>query len=283
MAGENVTIEGENFEHGCDVLFGTVSCKNQILYDGVPTRLVVQVPVRGAEDSRTVIVQVINPDVPTATANSPHDRFTYRVSDNVHLLSASVVGGAKVTGLIPSVGETAVSTPVQINGDDLPVNPIVYFGTKQAQNPQYYAATEAKPAYITVNSPVPQTGLVEVTVKDNSTNRPVSNQPWNMFTFANLPSVLGVSPTSGPTAGNTQVTITGTGFTGALEVLFGATSATFQIQNDTTIIARSPAESAGLVDVRVRNSVGTSPINRPADQFRYVPPGSSSGQPSASL
>ncbi|WP_310305549.1 IPT/TIG domain-containing protein, partial [Sphingomonas sp. BE270] len=40
------------------------------------------------------------------------------------------------------------------------------------------------------------------------------------------PTVTAVSPTSGPAAGGTAVTITGTGFTGATAVKFGATSAT---------------------------------------------------------
>ena len=46
------------------------------------------------------------------------------------------------------------------------------------------------------------------------------------FTYRAPPTVTGVSPTSGTTAGGTHVTVTGTGFTGATQVLFGSTVAT---------------------------------------------------------
>ena len=46
------------------------------------------------------------------------------------------------------------------------------------------------------------------------------------FTYGTVPAVTGISPASGPAAGGTTVTITGTGFTGATAVDFGATAAT---------------------------------------------------------
>ena len=44
--------------------------------------------------------------------------------------------------------------------------------------------------------------------------------------YVAAPTVTGISPTSGPSAGGTSVTITGTGFTGATAVDFGTTAAT---------------------------------------------------------
>ena len=47
------------------------------------------------------------------------------------------------------------------------------------------------------------------------------------FTYvAGPPTVTSVSPNSGPAAGGTSVTITGTNFTGATAVTFGGTAAT---------------------------------------------------------
>ena len=46
------------------------------------------------------------------------------------------------------------------------------------------------------------------------------------YTYIPAPTVSKVEPTSGPAAGGTTVTITGTNLTGASEVKFGATKAT---------------------------------------------------------
>jgi sugar lactone lactonase YvrE/PKD repeat protein len=97
------------------------------------------------------------------------------------------------------------------------------------------------------------------------------------------PTVTGVSPTSGSTAGGTVVTITGTGFTGATAVTFGSTSATnFTVVSATQIKVTSPAGTAGTVDVTVTTPSGTS-AKSSTDQYKYtanpvpVPPGSING------
>ncbi len=47
----------------------------------------------------------------------------------------------------------------------------------------------------------------------------------DQFTYVAGLAVTGMSPTSGPAAGGTTVTITGAAFTGATSVSFGATAA----------------------------------------------------------
>ena len=66
-----------------------------------------------------------------------------------------------------------------------------------------------------------------------STDVTGGNGPYNTSRSYSLvinaqppPTITGVSPASGPTTGGTSVTITGTGFTGATAVKFGATNAT---------------------------------------------------------
>ncbi len=82
------------------------------------------------------------------------------------------------------------------------------------------------------------------------------------------PTVTQISPASGPAAGGTSVTITGTGFTGATEVTFGNTAATsFNVVSATEITATSPA-GTGTVDVEVTAPGGTSSTST-ADQFTY--------------
>ena len=72
-----------------------------------------------------------------------------------------------------------------------------------------------------------------------------------------------VSPASGPAAGGTSVTITGTNLTGATAVNFGATpAATFTVNTATQITATSPAGS-GTVNITVTTPAGTSPLTAP--------------------
>ena len=73
--------------------------------------------------------------------------------------------------------------------------------------------------------------------------------------------ITNVSPSRGPTTGGTLVFISGTGLTGATQVLFGATPATsFVVNNDTSIQAVTPASSAAVVNVTVVTPAGSVTI-----------------------
>ncbi|MEU0071527.1 IPT/TIG domain-containing protein [Streptomyces sp. NPDC006332] len=81
------------------------------------------------------------------------------------------------------------------------------------------------------------------------------------------PVVASVSPSQGPAPGGTTVTVTGTGFTGATTVRFGAKPATsFTVDSSTQITAVSPS-GAGSVNLTVTTSQGTSIQQVP---FTYV-------------
>ncbi len=89
-------------------------------------------------------------------------------------------------------------------------------------------------------------------------------------TVVALPTVTALQPPTGPEGGGTTVIITGTGFTGATAVAFGATPATsFTVDLDTQITAVSPP-GTGTVDVTV-TAGGVTSRTSPADQFTYVP------------
>jgi plastocyanin len=86
------------------------------------------------------------------------------------------------------------------------------------------------------------------------------------------PTITKLSPTKGPAAGGTSVTITGTNFTGATAVKFGSTGATsFKASSATSITAVSPADTAGTVDVTVTTPSGTSPTSS-SDHYTFGPP-----------
>ena len=71
------------------------------------------------------------------------------------------------------------------------------------------------------------------------------------------PTVSTIFPSSGPTAGGTTVTITGTNLSSATSVTFGGTAATsFTVSSATQITGTTPAHAAGAVDVVVTTSGG---------------------------
>lgn len=73
------------------------------------------------------------------------------------------------------------------------------------------------------------------------------------------PTVSTAVPSSGPTAGGTAVTITGTNLSSTTSVTFGGTAATsFTVSSATQVTATTPAHSAGAVDVVVTTSGGSA-------------------------
>lgn len=76
---------------------------------------------------------------------------------------------------------------------------------------------------------------------------------------AGKPLVSSVSPTAGPIAGGTLVSLTGTGFDGTTKVTFGTTDTTaFTITDNEHMTVTAPAHAAGVVHVTVTSAAGTS-------------------------
>lgn len=83
-------------------------------------------------------------------------------------------------------------------------------------------------------------------------------------------AITSKSPAEGPIAGDQNLTITGTGFTGATEVRFGTTPASsYDVVSDGQITATTPAHTAGAVKVRVTGPGGTSPA-KALSRYTYI-------------
>jgi hypothetical protein len=87
-------------------------------------------------------------------------------------------------------------------------------------------------------------------------------EPRDYFTYsASVPSVTSLSTTSLGTAGGTSLVITGSAFSGAAAVCFGAVAATgFTVLSDTAIVVTLPPEPAGVWDITVVTPAGTSAL-----------------------
>jgi hypothetical protein len=90
------------------------------------------------------------------------------------------------------------------------------------------------------------------------------------WVFTTSPTVSTVTPSAGPAAGGTLVTIAGSGLNGAAAVHFGSSSAaSFTVTSQSQITAVAPPGAAGPVDVTIDTSAGTSTVS-PADRFTYA-------------
>ncbi|HEX4153217.1 MAG TPA: IPT/TIG domain-containing protein [Steroidobacteraceae bacterium] len=74
-----------------------------------------------------------------------------------------------------------------------------------------------------------------------------------VYGLSPLPTVTGVSPDVGPTAGGTSVTVTGNNFLSGATVSFGGAAAASAVVSGTTITATTPPHKQGGVTVVVTN------------------------------
>jgi alpha-tubulin suppressor-like RCC1 family protein len=167
-----------------------------------------------------------------------------------------------VASVTPTSGPEAGATTVTVSGSGFDEASAVHFGTSEATS-----FTVESDGSITAVSP-PGSGTVDVTVTTPVATSATSSA--DQYTYLPVPAVSGVSPSSGPAAGGTAVTIAGSGFTQASAVHFGAAEATsFNVESDGSIRAVTP-EGTGTVDVTVTTPGGTSPPQA-GDLFVYRP------------
>ncbi len=168
-----------------------------------------------------------------------------------------------VKKVAPHEGPVTGSTKVTITGTSFTGATEVKFGSVAAKNVTVVSATS-----ITAESPAGSAGTVNVTVITPAGTSATSSA--DDFTYVAAPTVTKVEPNTGPEAGGTTVTITGTSFTGAKAVKFGSAAAkSFTVVSATSITAESPAGSAGAVNVTVTTAGGKSATSS-ADRFTYI-------------
>jgi large repetitive protein len=237
--GTSVTITGTGFTGATTVRFGSLSAMFALKSS---TKIVAKSPPQSAG---TRDISVKTPGGTSAAVSA--DRFTY-------------VSAPRVTFVSPSAGPTSGGTSVTITGTGFTGASTVRFGSVSAMF-ALKSSTE-----IVATSPAQSAGTRDVSVKTpGGTSAAVSA---DRFTYQAAPNVTKISPSSGPKAGGTSVTITGTGFTGATTVRFGSVSAMFALKSSTEIVAVAPAQSAGTRDISVKTPGGTSAAVT-ADRFTY--------------
>ncbi len=247
--GTSVVITGTNFTGASAVKFGTTAATNFTVNSAT------QITATSPAGSASAVDVTVTTSAGTS-ATSAADQFIY-----------ATAAGPTVTALSPSTGPTSGGTSVVVTGTNFTGATAVKFGTVAATNFTVNSATQ-----ITATSPAGTAGVIDVTVTTSGGTSAPSAADQFTYAASATPTVTAVAPNTGPTSGGTSVVITGTNFTGATAVKFGATAATnFTVNSATQITATSPAESAGAVDVTITTSAGTSTTSA-ADKFTYAAP-----------
>jgi hypothetical protein len=237
--GTTVTITGTGLSGARDIDFGSHDATSFTVNSGT------SITATSPGGSGTVDVTVRTPGGTSAT--SAADKFTY------------VVATPTVTAVVPGSGPASGGTVVRIVGTGFGPGATVDFGTVPAATVVWARSSRV----LTAISPA-GSGTVDVTVTTSGGTSATSTA--DRFTYVARPTVTGISPKSG-TAGTT-VTITGTGFTGWVEVSFGGAPAQDVMVNGANTITVVAPAGKGTVDVTVTTEGGTSATSS-ADNFTY--------------
>lgn len=245
--GTHVNLTGINFQAGATVTFDALAATNVVVVN--QNSITCDTPAHAAGPVDAVVT---NPD---GQSDTMAGAFTY-----------TVVPGPDVLSVNPTSGPTAGGTAVTVTGTNFQSSATVSFGGTAATGVTFVNATT-----ITCTTPGHAGGQADVVVQNPDLQ---ADTLANGFTFVPPPDIVSINPTSGPTAGGTAVTITGTGFQAGATVTFGGTAGTgVSVPNATTITCTTPAHAAGAADVVVVNpSPSTNNSDTLANGFTFVPP-----------
>jgi lysophospholipase L1-like esterase len=227
--GTAVTILGTNFVNP------------SVLVGGLPATSVVPVnagtitATTGAHAVGTVDVTVTNRDGQVAVLPAS---FGYHLPPTV-------------SSVAPAVGSAAGGNSVNVNGTNFDCTPghnvTVRIGGVVASGIGYCTAT-----LVIVLAPAGAMGTYDVTATNPDG---LSGLLQNGYSYtAPAPTIGSVTPSQGPTAGGTAITIGGTNFRSGATVTLGGTAATgVTVVSATQITATTAAHATGAVDVVVTN------------------------------
>ena len=159
-----------------------------------------------------------------------------------------------LTSVSPTSGPTAGGTTITLTGTNFVSGATVRVGGTAATNVTFVSATQ-----LTARTPAGTAGARDVQVTNPNGQSATRTGGFTYTAPATAPTLTSVSPTSGPTAGGTTITLTGTNFVSGATVRVGGTAATnVAFVSATQLTARTPAGTAGARDVQVTNPNGQS-------------------------
>jgi phage gpG-like protein len=234
------------FEYGVEAVGGRKEKSTSVACSSLPgsgsSPVAVSANISGLSSSLTYYFRIV---ATTAGGTSYGAYVTFRPGHVPKIMKLS-------TGQAPASGGTLVT----ITGVNFSGATAVQFGSTEARTFKVESATS-----IVAETPVAPVQRTTITV---TTPGGTASKPFKL-----TPAITGVSPTSGPEAGGTSVTVTGSFVEGQTTFEFGKTrSKHVTCISDTTCTVTAPPHAAGTVDVTaVFNKMASPKVA--ADQFTY--------------
>ena len=241
--GTSITITGTNLTGATGVTVGGVAATSVVVVNA--TSITALTPV-GTAGSKDVVV-----NTPGGSATKI-DAYTF------------IISAPTITSVSPSSGPTAGGTSITITGTNLNGATSVLVGDSIA------TITSKQASQIVALTPAGTVGLKNVVL--NTSNGTVTKLNAFNYEASSAPTIASVSPSSGPAAGGTAITITGTNLTGATSVTVGGVAATsVNVASATSITALTPAGTAGAQAIVVTTVGGAATLSEGFTYFIPVP------------
>lgn len=242
--GTSLTITGTNFTPGTNLTIGG-SVSNVNVLNAATLIATTPAYISGSLHKDVTIDNGVG-------VTTLLDSFTY------------LANAPTLTNSSPATGSAAGGTIVTLTGTHFTPNTIVTFGGIPAANVTVNSATS-----LTTVSPAYVDGSLTVNIEvDNGVSNAVL---INAFTYQpDNPTILSMTPNTGPVSGGTAVLITGSNFTPSTTVTIGGVAASnIHFVNSTLLTATIPAYVNGSLnaDVVVDNGVASAAL---VGGFTYV-------------
>ncbi len=238
IGGTQVIVTGSSFVEGTAVDFGDVRATQVDVVSSTELRVIAPPHAPGE-----VALTLTNPDSQTATTTA---LFTYERPPSIR-------------GVTPARGSNAGLEQVLVTGADFKSGSGVLFGDVEALGHEVIGDDTIR--VITPRGPIDLADSLTVDVAVRSPDGETSVLEDAFTWFVPPPSIASYSPFSGPASGGTVVTLSGSGFSRAvdLQVTFGGVPAAELLVLDSgTIAARAPAHASGAVNIVVTTKFGTA-------------------------
>jgi hypothetical protein len=242
--GNTVTITGTNLTNTTSVSFGSTPATS---FSNV------------SDTQVTAVVPVFASSTPVSVTVQTYDGNGSATLSNIYAYVPLPV----ISSLSTSTGLTTGGTTVTVTGANLANTSGVTVGGVSATGVVNVSGTSMR-----FTTPSGVSGLQNVVL---TTTYGGSVTSANAFRYIEAPTITSVTPPGGPTAGGTEIVISGANLDNATSVTIGGTAANITANTGTSVTVATPAGSAGAKSIILQTYGGVGSVTS-SNAFTYVAP-----------